>query len=299
MPCPQSRFLFLKGPSIAVLPFQNMSGDREQDYFAEDGRGHRDRIVADQVALRDRPQLERRLRGPGRRRPAGRTRVGVRYLEGGVRKSGRRLRITAQLVEAETGAHLWADKFDGQLEDVFDLQDRITDQVVGIVEPRVQKSEIERSRRKRPESLGAYDLYLRALPFVQSLDPDQLRLPPDFLAMRSKPIRTSRLRNALPRIVAPRSASCAPTLTKLEKAVASTPRASGDRERGGRCDRARHRRLCDRPSRQRPRLPRSRPSDGRCPSIRHRRPRIFLAGSSALGAAIPWGEPIWPSGRFD
>jgi adenylate cyclase len=96
----------------------------------------------------------------------------VRYLvEGGVRKSGRRLRITAQLIEAETGAHLWADKFDGDLEDVFDLQDRITEQVVGVVEPSVQKSEIARSRRKRPESLDAYDLYLRALPFVRSLDP--------------------------------------------------------------------------------------------------------------------------------
>ena len=86
-----------------------------------------------------------------------------------MRKSGARLRITAQLVEAETGAHLWADKFDGELEDVFDLQDQITDTVVGIVEPSVRKSEIERSRRKRPENLSAYDLYLRALPHVMTL----------------------------------------------------------------------------------------------------------------------------------
>jgi tetratricopeptide (TPR) repeat protein len=105
-------------------------------------------------------------------RQAGRE-LGVRYLvEGGVRKSGRRLRVTAQLVQAESGAHLWADKFDGELEDVFDLQDRITERVVGIVEPSLQESEIERSRRKRPESLDAYDLYLRALPFVRSLDPE-------------------------------------------------------------------------------------------------------------------------------
>ena len=72
---------------------------------------------------------------------------------------GNRLRVTAQLVEAETGAHLWADKYDGALEDVFDLQDRITERLVGIVEPSVRKSEIERSRRKRPENLDAYDLY--------------------------------------------------------------------------------------------------------------------------------------------
>ena len=85
--------------------------------------------------------------------------LGVRYvLEGGVRKSGNRLRITGQLIEAETGAHLWADKFDGAVEDVFDLQDQITDRVVGIVEPNLRQSEIERSRRKRPENLDAYDL---------------------------------------------------------------------------------------------------------------------------------------------
>src|SRR5271163_3963831 len=96
--------------------------------------------------------------------------LGVRYvLEGGVRRSGARLRITAQLVEAQTGVHLWANKFDGALDDVFELQDQITDRVVGIVEPSVRRSEIERSRRKRPESLSAYDLYLRALPHVMTL----------------------------------------------------------------------------------------------------------------------------------
>jgi TolB-like protein len=161
-------------PSIAVLPFQNMSGDPEQDYFA-------DGIVEDIVTGLSRIKwlfvIARNSSAvyKGRAvdaRQAGRE-LGVRYLlEGGVRKSGRRLRITAQLVEAESGAHLWADKFDGELEDVFDLQDRITERVIGIVEPSVQESEIERSRRKRPESLDAYDLYLRALPFVRSLDPD-------------------------------------------------------------------------------------------------------------------------------
>ena len=103
------------------------------------------------------------------------------------------MRITAQLIEAETGAHLWADKFDGALEDVFDLQDQITDRVVGIVEPSLQRSEIERSRRKRPENLDAYDLYLRALPHVAAQMPDDakialplleeaLRLDPDYAA---------------------------------------------------------------------------------------------------------------------
>jgi len=102
--------------------------------------------------------------------------LGVRYvLEGGVRKAGGRLRISAQLVEAETGAHVWADKYDAPLEDVFELQDRITDRVVGIVEPSLRRSEIERSRRKRPDSLDAYDLFLRALPHMETRMPDGAR----------------------------------------------------------------------------------------------------------------------------
>jgi TolB-like protein len=161
-------------PSIAVLPFQNMSGDPEQDYFAD---GMVEDIVTGLSRIKWLFVIARNSSAvyKGRAvdvRQAGRE-LGVRYLlEGGVRKSGRRLRITAQLVEAESGAHLWADKFDGELEDVFDLQDRITERVVGIVEPSLQESEIERSRRKRPENLDAYDLYLRALPFVRSLDPE-------------------------------------------------------------------------------------------------------------------------------
>jgi adenylate cyclase len=158
-------------PSIAVLPFQNMSGDPEQDYFAdgmvEDIITGLSRIKWLFVIARNSSFVYKGkavdLRQVGRE-------LGVRYvLEGGVRKSGARLRITAQLVEAETGAHLWADKFDGALEDVFDLQDQITDRVVGIVEPSVRRSEIERSRRKRPESLSAYDLYLRALAHMVTL----------------------------------------------------------------------------------------------------------------------------------
>jgi tetratricopeptide (TPR) repeat protein len=122
------------------------------------------------VAVRHRPQFKLHLqRQPIDVRQAGRE-LGVRYiLEGGVRKSGQRLRVTAQLVEAETGTHLWADKFDGELKDVFELQDQITERVVGVVEPNVRKSEIERVRRKRPDSLEAYDLFLRALPYLTVL----------------------------------------------------------------------------------------------------------------------------------
>ena len=101
--------------------------------------------------------------------------LGVRYvLEGSVRKGGNRVRITAQLIEAETGAHVWADRYDGVLEDVFDLQDRITETIVGIIEPSVRRAEIERAKRKRPDSLGAYDLYLRALPHTHSAMPEDV-----------------------------------------------------------------------------------------------------------------------------
>jgi adenylate cyclase len=158
-------------PSIAVLPFQNMSVDQEQDYFAD---GMVEDIVTGLSRIKWLFVIARNssfvykgklvdVRQVGRE-------LGVRYiLEGGVRKAGNRLRVTAQLVEAETGAHLWADKFDGELKDVFELQDQITERVVGVVEPSVRKSEIERSRRKPPNSLEAYDLFLRALPFLSPL----------------------------------------------------------------------------------------------------------------------------------
>ena len=165
-------------PSIAVLPFQNMSGDPEQEYFAdgmvEDITTGLSRIRWLFVIARNSSFIYKDkavdVRQVGRE-------LGVRYvLEGGVRKAGSRVRITAQLIEAETGVHLWADKFDGALEHVFDLQDQITDRVVGIVEPSLQRSEIERSRRKRPENLDAYDLYLRALPHVAAQMPQDAKV---------------------------------------------------------------------------------------------------------------------------
>ena len=171
-------------PSIAVLPFQNMSGDPEQDYFAdgmvEDITTGLSRIKWLFVIARNSSFTYKGkavdVRQVGRE-------LGVRYvLEGGVRKTGNRVRITAQLVEAETGRHLWADRFDGALEDVFDLQDQITERVVGIVEPSLQRSEIERSRRKPPENLDAYDLYLRALPHMASVMPADAKVASRFLS---------------------------------------------------------------------------------------------------------------------
>src|SRR5690606_19226178 len=109
-------------------------------------------------------------------------------LEGSVRKGGERLRVTGQLIDAETGAHLWADRFDGEMKDVFDLQDRITAAVVGAIAPEIRHAEIERATRKRPDSLDAYDHFLRALADVnrlQMLGADDslsqaIRLAPDY-----------------------------------------------------------------------------------------------------------------------
>jgi tetratricopeptide (TPR) repeat protein len=120
--------------------------------------------------------------------------LGVRYvLEGSVRKGGNRVRITAQLIDATRGAHLWADRFDGLLEDVFELQDNVAISVAGVIEPALRQSEIERARRKRPDSLDAYDLYLRALPCAVTAMPEDadkalpllgkaIELEPDFAA---------------------------------------------------------------------------------------------------------------------
>jgi adenylate cyclase len=155
-------------PSIAVLPFTNMSGDPEQDYFA-------DGIVEDIITALSRFQwlfvIARNSSFTYKGRPVeikqvGRE-LGVRYvLEGSIRKASTKVRITGQLIDATNGAHLWADRFDGLLEDIFDLQDRITSSVVGAIEPRLLSAETERARRKPTENLGAYDCFLRAMPLV-------------------------------------------------------------------------------------------------------------------------------------
>src|SRR5207249_65627 len=152
-------------PSIAVLPFQNMSGDPEQEYFAD---GMVEEIITALSRIRWLFVIARNssftykgqsvdVKQVGRE-------LGVRYvLEGSVRKGGGRVRITAQLIEAETGTHLWADRFDGSLEDVFDLQDQVAISVAGVIEPALQAAEMRRSAARPTTDLTAYDLYLRAL----------------------------------------------------------------------------------------------------------------------------------------
>lgn len=150
-------------PSIAVLPFQNMSGDPEQEYFAD---GIVEEIIT--ALSRFRPLLviarNTSFTYKGKAvdiKQVGRE-LGVRYvLEGSVRKAGGRVRITGQLIEVATGAHLWADKVDGALEDVFKLQDQVTSSVVGAIAPAMQLAETERARRKPTANLDSYDLFLR------------------------------------------------------------------------------------------------------------------------------------------
>jgi TolB-like protein/class 3 adenylate cyclase/Tfp pilus assembly protein PilF len=153
-------------PSIAVLPFANMSGDPEQEYFAD---GMVEEIITALSRIRWLFVIARNstftykgqavdVKQVGRE-------LGVRYvLEGSVRKAGDRVRITAQLIDAITGAHLWADRFDGSLEDVFDLQDKVAVSVAGIIEPTLRAAEIRRSSERPTPDLTVYDLYLRALP---------------------------------------------------------------------------------------------------------------------------------------
>ena len=155
-------------PSIAVLPFTNLSGDPEQDYFAD---GMVEDIITGLSRIKWIFVIARNssfaYRGKAMDvKQVGRE-LGVRYLlEGSVRKAGNRVRITAQLIDAGTGAHIWADHYDRALDDIFAVEDELTISVVGVIEPTLRKAEIERARRKRPDSLDAYDLYLRALPFV-------------------------------------------------------------------------------------------------------------------------------------
>jgi TolB-like protein/Flp pilus assembly protein TadD len=152
-------------PSLAVLPFQNLSGDPSQEYFA-------DGIVEDIITALSRIEWlfviarNSSFTFKGRAvdvREVGR-KLGVRYvLEGSVRRSANRVRVTAQLIDTASNAHIWADRFDGDLEDVFELQDLVTESVAGTIEPKLRHAEIERSRRKPTESLRAYDYFLRAL----------------------------------------------------------------------------------------------------------------------------------------
>jgi TolB-like protein len=162
-------------PSIAALPFQNMSGDTEQEYFAD---GMVEDIITGLSRIKwlfviarnssftykgkavDVKQIGREL--------------GVRYvLEGSVRRASNRVRISAQLIDASTGAHLWAERYDRPFNDIFAVQDEITLSVIGAIEPSLRAAETDRVKRKRPESLGAYDLVLRAMPHVFVAMPEE------------------------------------------------------------------------------------------------------------------------------
>ncbi len=152
-------------PSIAVLPFDNMSGDVEQDYFA-------DGMVEDIITALSRARwlfvIARNSSFTYKGRPVDVKQVGrelgVRYvLEGSVRKAGNKVRITGQLIDASTGTHLWADRFDGELANIFDLQDQVTASVVGAIAPKLERAEMERAQQKPTESLDAYDYFLRGM----------------------------------------------------------------------------------------------------------------------------------------
>ena len=159
-------------PSIAVLPFQNMSGDPEQEYFAD---GMVEEIITALSRIRWLFVIARNssftykgkavdIKQVGRE-------LGVRYvLEGSVRKASGRVRITAQLIDTETDAHLWADRFDGSLEDVFELQDKVALSVAGVIEPALQAAEIRRSADRPTDDLTAYDFYLRGIGYSRSMN---------------------------------------------------------------------------------------------------------------------------------
>jgi TolB-like protein/Flp pilus assembly protein TadD len=159
--------------SIAVLPFADLSSQKDQEYFAD---GMVEDIITALSRFRQLFVIARNSSFVFKGRAVDVRQVsrelGVRYvLEGSVRREKNRIRLTAQLIDASTGGHLWAERFDGDLADVFNLQDRVTEKVVGAIEPQIRRAEIERARRKRPENLEAYDHFLQALPLVYAMRP--------------------------------------------------------------------------------------------------------------------------------
>ncbi len=162
---PPSVLVLPDKPSITVLPFQNLAGDPEQDYFA-------DGVVEDIIAALSRIRWLFVIARNSSFTYKGRAvdikdvgqELGVRYvLEGSVRKSGNKVRITGQLIDATIGMHIWAERFEGTLDNLFDLQDQIAESVVGAIAPQLERAEIERAKRKPTESLDAYDYYLRGM----------------------------------------------------------------------------------------------------------------------------------------
>jgi len=170
-------------PSLAVMPFQNMSGDPEQEYFAD---GMVEEIITALSRIRWLFVIARNssftykgqafdVKQVGRE-------LGVRYiLEGAVRKAGNTVRISAQLIDAATGAHLWADRFDGLLEDIFELQDKVAASVAGVIEPTLEMAETRRLANRPTNDLTALDFYLRALPDLDAFDKNSLLRALDLL----------------------------------------------------------------------------------------------------------------------
>ena len=164
----------IPGASIAVLPFENLSTDFRQEYFAD---GVVEDIITGLARINWLSVIARNstftYKGKATDINQVREELGVRYvLKGSIRRSNNRVRIVAQLIEAQSGVHLWAERYDRLLDDIFAVQDEIAMSVIGAIEPNLRKAEIERVRRKRPESLDAYDFVLRALPFVHKWMPD-------------------------------------------------------------------------------------------------------------------------------
>ena len=169
---PQPSLALPDKPSIAVLPFQNMSGDADQEYFAD---GMVEEIITALSRMRWLFVIARNSTVTYKKRAVDVKQVGrelgVRYvLEGSVRRAGERVRIAGQLIDTTSGNHIWADRYDGALSDIFDLQDRVAESVVGAIQPSILTAEMDRSARKRPDSLLAYDYVLRALPLVWSIN---------------------------------------------------------------------------------------------------------------------------------
>ncbi|WP_119389656.1 winged helix-turn-helix domain-containing tetratricopeptide repeat protein [Taklimakanibacter lacteus] len=159
--------------SLAVLPFTNLNRDPEQDYFAD---GLVEDLITSLARIPGLLVIARNSSFAYRSEPRDVRSVaeelGVRYLlEGSVRRSANQIRINGQLVDGASAGHIWTGKFNGAAADIFDLQDQLTEQIVGAIEPSVRRAEIDRARRKRPNSLDAYDLYLRALPHANANSP--------------------------------------------------------------------------------------------------------------------------------
>jgi adenylate cyclase len=175
-PTPRSQVLALPDkPSIVVLPFDNMSAEVGQDYLAD---GIVEAITATLSCVRSFFVIARSsaftYKGRATNARVIGKELGVAYLlEGSVQKAGNRIRITVQLIETEGGAHVWSSRYDGTIDEFFDLEDRITQQVAGALQPSIRIAEIERSRRKRPQDLGSYDYTMRAMPHVWALEKDE------------------------------------------------------------------------------------------------------------------------------